>query len=85
MSGNYEKGKGRAMDLISRQAHQRIRFPVDCPYDCPYIRSWDMSIDDYTYVCDALGMQIDGCDTFFKSLLPYCPIEKRGEHDAEVR
>ena len=65
-------------DLISSRAHRRIRFPVDCPCDCPYIHSWDMSIDDYTYVCDALDMQIDGCDTFYKSLLPNCPIEAEG-------
>lgn len=58
-----------------------IRFPIDCLMECPHLQAWDMSVDDYTYVCDALGMQIDGCDTFFKSLLPYCPIEKRGEQD----
>lgn len=52
-----------------------IRFPIDCPLDCPHLEAWDMSIDDWTYVCDELKTQIDGCDTFFKSLLPNCPIE----------
>jgi hypothetical protein len=52
-----------------------IRFPIDCPLDCPHLKAWDMSIDDWTYVCDELKTQIDGSDTFFKSLLPSCPIE----------
>ena len=38
------------------------------------------SIDDWTYVCNKLNVQIDGCDTFTKWLLPTCPIE-RGEQD----
>jgi hypothetical protein len=60
---------------IQRKAGRMIKFPIDCPLDCPHMTAWDMSVDDWTYVCDELKTQIDGCDTFFKSLLPNCPIE----------
>ena len=49
-----------------------IQFPIDCPIDCPHLKAWDMSIDDWTYACDKLNVQIDGCDTW---VLPICPIE----------
>ena len=52
-----------------------IRFPIDCPADCPYLHGWDMSIDDLTFVCDKLNLQIDGCDMAIMPL-PFCPIEK---------
>ena len=52
------------------------RFPIDCPAECPHMQAWDMSIDDWTYVCNKLSVQIDGCDTWVKWLLPTCPIEK---------
>ena len=55
-----------------------IKFPIDCPMECPYLQAFDMSIDDWTYVCNKLNVQIDECDTFAKLLLPTCPIE-RGE------
>lgn len=54
-----------------------IRFPIDCPSDCPYLHEWDMSIDDLTFVCDKLNLQIDGCDMAIMPL-PFCPI-KEGE------
>ena len=57
-----------------------IRFPIDCPAECPHLQVWDMSVDDLTYVCNKLSVQIDGCDTWTKWLLPVCPIE-RGEQD----
>lgn len=56
-----------------------IRFPIDCPSDCLHLNSWDMSVDDWTYVCDKLNVQIDGCDTFSKWILPTCPLEREGE------
>ena len=56
-----------------------IKFPIDCPLDCTHMKEWDMSIDDWTYKCDILKIQIDGCDTFFKSSLPNCPIETESE------
>lgn len=54
-----------------------IQFPIDCPIDCPHLQAWDMSIDDWTYRCNKLNVQIDGCDTW---VLPICPIE-RGEQN----
>ena len=50
-------------------------FPRDCPKDCPYYKSWDLSIDDYTNLCEILGIQIDDCDAygpFHVSML--CPL-----------
>lgn len=57
-----------------------IRFPIDCPMECQYLQAWDMSIDDWTYVCSKLSIQIDGCDTWAESLLPICPLME-GEQD----
>ncbi len=54
-----------------------IQFPIDCPIDCPHLKAWDMSIDDWTYVCDKLSVQIDGCDMLVKWVLPICPIERK--------
>ena len=34
-------------------------FPRDCPKECPHFRMWDLSIDDYTFVCTKLNKQID--------------------------
>lgn len=53
------------------------RFPIDCPYDCPHHKQWDLSVDDYTHVCDLLDMQIDEYDCGFSELLPLCPQERR--------
>lgn len=51
-------------------------FPIDCPYDCPHHKQWDLSVDDYTHVCDLLDMQIDEFDCGFPALLPICPQEE---------
>ena len=56
-------------------------FPIDCPADCPHLKSWDMSVDDWTYVCDELNVQIDGCDTFNKWFLPTCPLEREAKDE----
>ena len=63
-----------------RKGEPMTRFPIDCPPDCPHLRWWDMSIDDLTYVCEELDIQIDGCDTCNKWFLPTCPLE-RGTKD----
>ena len=64
-----------------------IRFPINCPISCPHHRCWDMSIDDYTHVCDVLHMQIDDYDCGFTAFLPFCPIEddikERMKNDVE--
>lgn len=36
---------------------------------------WDLSIDDYTHVCDKLGKQTDECDYGF-GLFLLCPLEE---------
>lgn len=54
------------------------RFPKDCPYTCPHYHSWDLSIDDWTCVCDKLGVQIDECDMDFKWM--FCPLENEVQH-----
>ena len=48
------------------------RFPRDCTTDCPHFKTWDLSVDDWTCVCDKLGVQIDECDMDFS--WRYCPI-----------
>lgn len=37
-------------------------FPKKCTNECPYYHWWDISIDDYTNVCDKLHVQVDDCD-----------------------
>ena len=58
------------------------RFPIDCPVECPHHKAWDLSIDDWTHVCDLLGMQIDEADYGFPGIFPLCPAE-RGENDTD--
>ena len=43
-----------------------IIFPRDCSSRCPHFRTWDMSIDDWTSVCDLLKIQVDDCDLDYK-------------------
>lgn len=65
-------------DLISRQA--TIRFPMDCSRNCPHFRTWDMSVDDWTNVCDLLNVQVDDCDMDNQWMI--CPnngADMRGE------
>ena len=56
-------------------------FPKDCPEDCKYLRSWDLSIDDLTYVCTKLNIQIDGCDSWGQ-FCPSCPLAEEEIQDA---
>lgn len=49
------------------------KFPLDCSFECPHYHSWDLSIDDWTCVCDKLGVQIDECDMDFKWM--FCPLD----------
>ena len=53
------------------------RFPRDCTMDWPHYRTWDLSIDDWTCVCDKLGVQIDECDMDFNWM--YCPLKEENE------
>ena len=54
------------------------KFPKDCPRNCPHLKSYDMSVDDWTNYCDILHIQIDDCDTDFQ--WAYCPL-KEGERE----
>lgn len=56
------------------------RFPQDCTTECPHFRTWDLSIDDWTCVCDLLKVQVDECDMDFAWM--YCPL-KEGESDVQ--
>jgi hypothetical protein len=59
------------------------RFPRDCPFDCPHYHSWDLSVDDWTCVCDKLGVQIDECDMDFKWM--FCPLNNNEvKEDGEI-
>ena len=60
--------------------NEQILFPKDCPKECPYLRCWDLSIDDWTSVCDKLKIQIDDCDMDFNSV--ECPL--KGKEVAEA-
>ncbi len=48
------------------------KFPKDCTKDCPHFHTWDMSVDDWTCVCDLLNTQIDLCDSDFEWM--FCPL-----------
>lgn len=50
-------------------------FPIDCPIDCPHHKAWDMSIDDWTHICEMLNIQIDECDIGWGGL-PICPLQE---------
>ena len=54
------------------------KFPEDCPRDCPHLTSFDMSIDDWTNICDLIPAQVDDCDMDYVSYP--CPLDK-GEFD----
>ena len=57
------------------------RFPYDCKKECQYYRCWDLSIDDYTNVCDKLHIQVDDCDAYSPFYIPrFCPLEIEGEN-----
>ena len=56
------------------------RFPIDCPLDCEFHKMWDLSIDDYTHVCEKLGKQMDECDYGYGIFL-LCPLESKAESE----
>ena len=58
------------------------QFPRDCTKDCPYYHYWDMSIDDYTNVCDKLEVQVDDMDAYGVFYIPLvCPLDATKEGD----
>lgn len=52
------------------------RFPIGCPNDCPHLHSWDLSVDDWTHVCDKLEMQMDEYDYGY-NIFPFCPLSDK--------
>ena len=50
------------------------KFPQDCTTKCPHFHTWDLSIDDWTCVCDLLKAQVDECDMDFAWM--YCPLKE---------
>ena len=48
-------------------------FPLDCTTECPHFKTWDMSIDDWTSVCDILKVQVDDCDGDY--IRYRCPLD----------
>lgn len=53
-------------------------FPMDCR-GCPHYHTWDMSVDDWTSVCDVLKVQIDDCDSDFYKYK--CPLNQKEDKD----
>lgn len=69
--------------LISRWFHRNRNrkdgevgmkcFPLDCTTECPHYKTWDMSVDDWTSVCDILKVQVDDCDGDY--IRYRCPLD----------
>ena len=59
-------------------------FPLDCTLECPHLHAWDMSVDDWTLVCDILKVQIDDCDGY--NIFCRCPLDsdKRYQNALQV-
>lgn len=62
--------------MIAQKWRGEIRmkyFPLNCTTECPHLHTWDMSVDDWTSVCDILKVQVDDCDGDF---IHYrCPLD----------
>ena len=53
-------------------------FPSDCNRQCPHLHTWDLSVDDWTSVCDILKVQVDDCDG---DIIRYkCPLDSDERH-----
>ena len=48
-------------------------FPLDCTIECPHFKTWDLSVDDWTSVCDILKVQVDDCDGDY--IRYRCPLD----------
>lgn len=55
-------------------------FPKDCEETCPNFRRWDLSIDDYTNVCEKLRIQVDDMDAYGPFYIPFlCPLNEESK------
>lgn len=60
----------------------RKYFPKDCEKTCPYFRRWDLSVDDYTNVCEKLGIQLDDMYAYSPFYTPiFCPLKDSEVHN----
>ncbi len=48
-------------------------FPLDCTTECPHFKTWDLSVDDWTSICDILKVQVDDCDGDY--IRYRCPLD----------
>ena len=48
-------------------------FPLDCTTECPHYKTWNMSVDNWTSVCDILKVQVDDCDGVY--IRYRCPLD----------
>ena len=56
------------------------KFPINCSENCPHYHYWDLSIDDYTNVCDKLQLQVDDMDAYGPFYVPLdCPLAESEE------
>lgn len=55
-------------------------FPLDCTKKCPHLKTWDLSVDDWTSVCDILNVQVDDCDGDY--IRYRCPLDEKTETNA---
>jgi hypothetical protein len=51
-------------------------FPDDCTTSCIYHSSYDLSIDDFVYVCKLMEIEVDIGASLFRCK---CPLESEGE------
>ena len=59
-------------------------FPKNCTKECPYYHGWDLSVDDYTNVCDKLHVQVDDCDAYGPFYVPIlCPLDEKEDRSEE--
>lgn len=71
------------MELRGRGEAGMKCFPLDCTIECPHYKTWDMSVDDWTSVCDILKVQVDDCDG---DIIRYrCPLDSDKRYTNALR
>ena len=56
------------------------RFPHDCQ-GCKHYVHYDMSVDDWTSICDYMHTQVDDCDS--DNMWCYCTLSEQQKEDEE--
>ena len=70
---NHAKDVKSILETFMRGKIRMKYFPLDCTIECPHLHTWDMSVDDWTSVCDILKVQVDDCDGDF--IRYRCPLD----------